>query len=77
MLLFLTLTFAFLAGAMLTLAIGSLRGAERRATVRRLDALPLRQEALRSLAEEELEGSWQERFFAPGGGHGWPGGECA
>ena len=65
MLLILTLTFAFLAGAMFALAIGNLQGAERRATARRLDALPLGQETLRSLAEEALEGSWQERFLRP------------
>ncbi len=66
MLLILTLTFAFSAGAMFALAVGSLRGAERRAMARRLDALPLGQgNALRSLAEEQLEGSWQERFLRP------------
>jgi tight adherence protein C len=66
MLLILTLSFAFLAGAMFALALGRLLGAERGVVARRIDALPRRQEdRLRSLAEEQLDLSWQERFLRP------------
>jgi tight adherence protein C len=64
--LFLILLFAFLAGALAALAVTYLLGAERRALAARLAALPRRREdARRSLAEEGLEGGWQERFWLP------------
>jgi len=65
MLLILTLSFAFLAGMLLALAAAGLLGAERSVVARRIDALPQGQEHLRSLAEEQLEQSWQERFLHP------------
>ena len=66
MLLTLTLIFAFLAGALLALAVSRLLGTERAALARRIDALPGRSESrLRSLAEEQLEQSWQERLWIP------------
>ncbi len=66
MLLILTLSFAFLAGMLFALSIARLRGAEQAAVTRRLDALPQGQEkVLRSLAEEQLEQSWQARFLNP------------
>ena len=66
MLLFLTLSAAFLAGALLALAVGGLAGAERGTLVRRLAALPFaREDGRRSLADEYLEGGWQERFWGP------------
>ena len=66
MLLILTLLFAFLAGAFLALAAAGLSGAEREAVARRIDALPRGAgDRLRSLAEEQLEQSWQERFLHP------------
>ena len=64
--LFFILIFAFLAGALLALAISTLLGAERRALAVRLAALPRRQDdARRSLAEEQLDGGWSERFWVP------------
>ncbi len=66
MLLILTLSFAFLAGVLLTLAAARLLGAEQAALARRIEALPRGPEDhLRSLAEEQLEQSWQERFLHP------------
>ena len=66
MLLFLTLSAAFLAGALLALAVGGLAGAERSTLVRRLAALPFaREDGRRSLADEHLEGGWRERFWGP------------
>ena len=66
MLLILTLIFAFLAGALLALAAARLLGAEREAVARRIDALPRGvNDRLRTLAEEQLEQSWQERFLNP------------
>ena len=66
MLLALILGFAFLAGALFALAVSSQIGAERGAVAARLAALPgLRENALRSLAEEHLQGGWQERFWSP------------
>ncbi|MGI4790745.1 MAG: type II secretion system F family protein [Janthinobacterium lividum] len=67
MLLILILSFAFLAGALCALAVSRLLGAERQAVTRRLAALPgLGENTQRSLAEEQLEGSWQERLWMPG-----------
>ncbi len=64
--LLLILIFAFLAGALLALAASQLFGAERRTLSARLAALPKRREdARRSLAEEQLDGGWQERFWTP------------
>ncbi len=64
--LFVVMTFAFLAGALLALAVINLLGAERRTLAARLAALPQRRtDARRSLAEEQLEGGWQERFWVP------------
>ena len=64
--LILILLFAFLAGTLTALAVIKLLGAERRTLAARLAALPRRQEdARRSLAEEQLEGGWQERFWVP------------
>jgi len=67
MLLTLTLLSAFLAGALLALAALGLLGADRAAVRRRLEALasPDRSNRPRSLAEEHLEGGWQERFVQP------------
>lgn len=66
MLLALILAFSFLAGAFAALAAGSLLGAERGTLARRLASLPSGQlNALPSLAEEQLEGSWQERLWRP------------
>lgn len=64
--LILILLFAFLAGTLAALAATKLLSAERRTLTARLAALPRRQEdARRSLAEEGLEGGWQERFWVP------------
>ncbi len=66
MLLTLTLFFAFLAGTLAALAVARLLGAERTALGRRLAALtPTRDPSLRSLAEERLDGGWQERLWGP------------
>ena len=66
MLLSLILGSAFLAGALLALAVRRLLGAERGAVAARLASLPGRREnLLRSLAEEQLEGGWQKRFWRP------------
>lgn len=66
MLLILTLSFAFLAGAFLALAVAARMGAEGEAVAQRIDALPRgADDNLRSLAEEQLEQSWQERFLHP------------
>jgi tight adherence protein C len=66
MLLLLTLSFAFLAGTLFALAAAGLLKAERGVIARRIDALPRGTENhLRSLAEEQLERSWQERFLRP------------
>jgi tight adherence protein C len=66
MLLFLILSFAFLAGALAALAVSGQIGAERGALASRLESLPgLRENKLRSLAEEQLEEGWQERFWGP------------
>ena len=60
------LLFAFLAGTLTALAAIHLLNAERRTLAARLAALPRRQDdARRSLAEEQLEGGWQERFWVP------------
>lgn len=64
--LILILFFAFLAGTLAALAVIKLLNAERQTLIARLAALPRRQEdARRSLAEEQLEGGWQERFWVP------------
>ncbi len=64
--LILILIFAFLAGALAALAAIKLLNGERRILAARLAALPRRREdARRSLAEEGLEGGWQERFWLP------------
>ncbi len=64
--LILILLFAFLAGTLMALAVIKLLNTERRTLMARLAALPRRQEdARRSLAEEGLEGGWQERFWLP------------
>ncbi len=64
--LILVLFFAFLSGTLTALAVVKLLNAERRTLAARLAALPRRQEnARRSLAEEQLEGGWQERFWVP------------
>jgi len=66
MLLLLILSFAFLAGTLFALAAAGLLRAERGVIARRIDALPRGTENhLRSLAEEQLERSWQERFLRP------------
>jgi len=66
MLLIVTLGFAFLAGTLFALTAAGQTGAERGVVARRIDALPRKQEdRLRSLAEEQLERSWQERFLRP------------
>ncbi len=62
------LLLAFLAGALLALAVMGLLGAEREAVARRLDGLA-RPGApagpLPSLADAELEGGWRERLWQP------------
>ena len=66
MLLTLTLSFAFLTGSLLALALARLLTTEQAAVARRIDALPRGTEnPLRSLAEEQLEQSWQQRFLHP------------
>ena len=66
MLLTFTLSFAFLAGALLAWAAVGLLGAERRLIDRRLASLASERPAgLRSLADEQLEGRWQERLWNP------------
>lgn len=57
---------AFLAGTLLALAIARLFGAERDTLAARLDALAQpRRDTLRSLAEEQFDGKWQERLWHP------------
>ena len=64
--LFLTLFFAFLAGALLVQAVTHLLGTERRTLTARLAALPGPPDnSRRSLAEEQLDGGWSERFWTP------------
>ena len=64
--LLLVLAFASLAGTLLAVAVAGLLGTERRALAARLAALPRRRDdPVRSLAEEHLEGGWQERFWLP------------
>ena len=62
------LLLAFLAGALLTLALTGLLGAERETIARRLDALArpaAPADPLPSLADAELEGGWRERLWQP------------
>ncbi len=64
--LLLLLFLAFLFGTLAALAVIKLLNAERRTLTARLASLPQRQEdARRSLAEEQLEGGWRERFWVP------------
>ena len=59
---------AFLIGTLFTLALFGVLGAEREAVARRLDALGRPHSPsglLPSLAEEELDGGWRERLWAP------------
>lgn len=67
--LFLILLLAFLAGALLVLALGGLLSAPREAVARRVDALarPVAPapDGFPSLAEAELEGGWQARLWEP------------
>jgi tight adherence protein C len=62
------LLLAFLAGALLALAVTGLLGAERDAVARRLDGLArpaTPADPLPSLADAELEGGWRERLWQP------------
>ena len=62
------LALAFLVGALLTLAVTGLLGAERETVARRLDALArpaAHTDPLPSLADAELEGTWRERLLQP------------
>lgn len=62
----LVLALASLAGTLLAVAVAGLLGTERRALAARLAALPRRRDdPVRSLAEEHLEGGWQERLWLP------------
>ena len=66
--LLLILALAFLTGALLTLALISLLGAERETVARRLADLTKPAEPanlLPSLADAELEGTWRERLWQP------------
>ncbi len=67
--LFLILLLAFLAGALLVLALGGLLSAPREAVARRVDALARpaapAPDGFPSLAEAELEGGWQARLWEP------------
>ncbi len=66
--LLLILALAFLVGALLTLAVTGLLGAEREAVARRLDNLArpaASADPLPSLADAELEGTWRERLWQP------------
>ena len=62
------LALAFLTGALLTLALTGLLGAERETVARRLDGLArpaASANPLPSLANAELEGTWRERLWQP------------
>ena len=62
------LALAFLVGALLTLAVTGFLGAERETVARRLDNLArpaASTDPLPSLADAELEGTWQERLWQP------------
>lgn len=62
----LILALAFLTGALLTLALTALLGAERETVARRLDDLArpaAPPDPLPSLADAELEGTWRERLW--------------
>ena len=62
------LALAFLVGALLTLAVTGLLGAERETVARRLDNLArptAPADPLPSLADAELEGGWRERLWQP------------
>ena len=64
--LFLILLLAFLAGTSLAQAVAKLLGTERRTLTARLAALPKSPDnSRRSLAEEQLDGGWSERFWTP------------